>query len=348
MQLMRQIKDYNFDFNIILDKHKKPIEFSCINMKSFSDNSKITAESASVLIEEYYKARDFQFRMSQKTVDLRKIVKLNFDRCLKKQEVYAKTLKSIKNRETLKIFGELLTANIYAVEKGQTTFTTTNFYSENAEEITIPIDPTLTPAENAQKYFKKYTKEKRTFTALQEQIAQNKEELLYLDSVMTTISSCVTEADIEDIREELTEHGYLKKKAKRKGQKQKVSKPLHFISSDGFDIFVGKNNKQNDGLTLKTAENLDLWFHTKDIPGSHVIIKTGGGTPPNQTLTEAAILAAFYSKAKDSSLVPVDYVIRKHVKKPNGAKPGMVIYDNHSTAYVTPTETAVNSITKKE
>ncbi|MCL2873303.1 MAG: NFACT family protein [Defluviitaleaceae bacterium] len=347
-QLMNKIKDGKFDFNILLDKNKKPMEFSCISMELFAAYDKIEAESASELLEMYYKSRDSQFRMSQKTADLRKMVKLNFDRCVKKQDVYEKTLKGIENRDRLKVYGELLTANIYAIEKGMNTFTTVNFYSEDGEEITIQLDPTKTPAENAQKYFKRYTKEKRTFIALKDQMKQNKEELAYLDSVMTMISSCNDEADIEDIREELTDNGYLKKKPKRKGQKQKTSKPMHFISSDGFDIYIGKNNKQNDELTLKFAESLDIWFHTKDIPGSHVIVRTGGETPPNKTLTEAATLAAYYSKAKESSLVPVDYVIKKHVKKPNGAKPGMVIYDNHSTAYVTPTEEAVSEIVKKE
>jgi len=343
--LMNEIKSSKFNFSILLDKNKKPIEFSCIEMKSFESYDKISVESASELLEMYYKSRDLQLRMSQKTADLRKLIKLNFDRCIKKQDVYEKTFKSIENRDRLKVYGELLTANIYAVEKGMDSFTTVNFYSENAEEITIPLDTTLTPAENAQRYFKKYTKEKRTHAALLTQMKQNKEELLYLDSVMTMVSACIDEADIEDIREELTENGYLKKRPlKRKGMQKKLSKPMHFVSSEGFDIYIGKNNKQNDELTLRFAENLDIWLHTKDIPGSHVIIKTNGETPPNQTLTEAATLAAFYSKAKSSSLVPVDYVIKKHVKKPNGAKPGMVIYDNHSTAYVTPTEEAVLGI----
>ena len=345
-QLMDDVKNGKFSFCIILDKNKKPVEFTCIDMTLFLSNDKIEAESPSELLELYYKSKDSQVRMSQKTVDLRKMVKLNIDRCVKKQDVYEKTLKSIANREKLKVYGELITANIYAIEKGAASFTTTNFYSENGEEITIQLDTTMTPAENAQRYFKRYTKEKRTFIALQDQMKQNKEELAYLDSVMTMISSCNDEADIEDIREELTENGYLKKRPKRKGLKQKASKPLRFISSDGFDIYVGKNNKQNDELTLRFAENLDIWFHTKEIPGSHVIVKTNGITPPNKTLTEAAILAAYYSKAKDSSLVPVDYVIKKHVKKPNGAKPGMVIYDHHNTAYVTPSEAAVSEITE--
>jgi predicted ribosome quality control (RQC) complex YloA/Tae2 family protein len=342
--LMKDIKAELFSFNIILDDNKKPLEFSCVDVTMLSLKEKIYAEAASELLEMYYKSRDTSFRMSQKSIDLRKMVKLNIDRCLKKQDVYEKTFKSISNREQLKVSGELLTANIYAVEKGMTTFTTLNFYSEGGEEITIQLDPTMSPSENAQRYFKRYTKEKRTFAALQEQIKQNSEEISYLDSVMTMISSCAEEADIEDIREELTQNGYLKRKPKKKGQKQRESKPMKFTSSDGYDIYVGKNNKQNDDLTLKFADSHDVWLHTKEIPGSHVIIKTGGMQPPNQTLTEAAILAAFYSKAKDSSLVPVDYVIKKHVKKPGGAKPGMVIYDNNKTAYVTPTEDAVASI----
>ncbi len=345
-EIMADVESGKFTPEIIFNEAGKPIEFSCVNMTLLEANERKSFENVSELLEVYYKTKDNIYRITQKSVDIRKIVQQNIERCIKKKELYDKTLKSISGRDTLRLYGELITANIYAVEKGTTSFTTVNFYDEDCKEITIRLDPTLTPSENAAKYFKKYNKEKRTFIALQDQIAQNDEELLYLETVLSTISTSADEQDIEEIREELAESGFVKKRRAQKGQKQKKSKPMHFVSSDGFDIYVGKNNKQNDELTLRFAEALDLWFHTKEIPGSHVIIKTNGETPPNQTLNEAANLAAFYSKAQNSSLVPVDYVIKKFVKKPNGARPGMVIYDNYKTAYVTPIEELINSMKK--
>ncbi len=209
-----------------------------------------------------------------------------------------------------------------------------NFYSENFEEIEIRLDPNLTPAENAQKYFKKYNKEKRTFIALQDQIKQNNDELLYLESVLLSVSSCCDEYDIKEIRTELFKQGFLKRPKNNKHNKQKNNKkanPLHYISSDGFDIYVGKNNTQNDELTLRFAKPLDMWFHTKDIAGSHVIVVSNNKNIPNSTLNEAANLAAYYSKASTSSLVPVDYTLKKFVKKPNGSKPGMIINKYNTT-----------------
>ena len=224
-----------------------------------------------------------------------------------------------------------------------------NFYSENFEEVEIRLDPNLTPAENAQKYFKKYNKEKRTFIALQEQIKQNNEELLYLESVLNSVQTCSDEYDIKEIRAELAEQGFLKRQKNNKNNKQKSNKkakPLHFISSDGFHIYVGKNNTQNDELTLRFAKSLDMWFHTKDIAGSHVIVVSEGKEIPNSTLNEAANLAAYYSKATNSSLVPVDYTLKKFIKKPNGAKPGMVIYETNKTAYITPDEKLIEHMEK--
>ncbi len=337
--LVKSIKDGNFEYNIFFDAKNKPFEFSAIVVTHFSEYEKKHFNMISQLLEYYYSERDTIFRISQKTADIRKIINSNIERCVKKKELYQRTLKSIENRNALKICGELLTAHIYSIEKGMTKFTTQNYYDENNSEITIRLDPSLTPAENAQRYFKKYNKEKRTFAALQEQIVQNNEELNYLEGVLSSLTTCAThinEADILDIREELAESGFVKKKKAQKGQKPKKSKPMHFVSSEGFDIYVGKNNKQNDELTLKFADSNDIWFHTKDIAGSHVIVKINGKTPSDVTLNEAANLAAYYSKARESSNVPVDYTVRKNVKKPSGAKPGMVIYENYKTAYITP------------
>ncbi len=213
-------------------------------------------------------------------------------------------------------------------------------------EIDITLDPTKTPSENAQKYFSRYNKAKRTLAALEVQEKQNNEELLYLESVLNAIESASDDADLSEIRTELAESGFVRRQAPKKGApRPKKAKPLHFISSDGYDIFVGKSNLQNDELTLRTADSNDLWLHTKDIPGSHVIIKTNGtGTASDATLEEAANLAAHFSKAKNSSMVPVDYTLRKNVKKPNGAKPGMVIYLTNRTIYVTPDESKVKEM----
>ena len=204
----------------------------------------------------------------------------------------------------------------------------------------------MEPSENAQKYFKRYNKEKRTFAALQEQTETTTKEREYLQVLLHTLSTCRDEADIEQIREELAESGYAKKRKKAAAKPPKAHL-LRYVSSDGADIFVGKNNKQNDELTLRLADNRDVWLHVKDIPGSHVLIKTGGGVPSDTALTEAAQLAAYYSKAKGGSNVPVDYTLRKNVRKPSGAKPGMVIYDNHRTLFVTPDEEVVKGLEPK-
>ena len=241
---------------------------------------------------------------------MRRLVISNIERCVKKKDIQLKTLDDIKDKEVWKMKGELLTSNIYAVQKGMTSFTTINFYDEQMPEITIALDPTLTPVENAQKYFNKYNKAKRTQTALGPQIKQNEEELEYLEGVLVAIESATDEMDLNEIRDELAEEGFMKKRKQPFGkmQKQKKSKPMHYISSDGYHIYVGKSNIQNDELTLKFAEPTDIWLHTKNIPGSHVIVKTNGeNTLPDQTLLEASNLAAFNSKGKNSSNVAVDY-----------------------------------------
>ena len=300
-------------------------------------------DSPSKMLETFYSHRDEAYRISQKTADLRKLVTTHQERCRKKTFMYDKTLEEIKDRDTLRIKGELLTSYMHMVERGANKFTAQNYY--DGTEIEISIDATLSPSENAQKYFKKYNKQKRAFTALQEQIATNQEDLAYLDSVAVAMEHVTDEADIAEIRAELAEQGFAKKRTNSKNNKNKKAskqaKPLHYTSSDGYDMYVGKKNTQNDYLTLRFASPRDIWLHTKDIPGSHVIIVTQGKELPESTILEAANLAALHSKAKNSSQVPVDYVARKHVRKPNGAKPGFVIYDYHKTVYVTPKEVKV-------
>lgn len=335
----------NYAPGLAYDQYGKILDFAPYKMTRFKGLEIKSFDTMSELIEFYYAHKDFVYRMNQKTQDLKHLINSNIERCVRKKEIQHRTLKEIENRDIYQLYGELLTANIYSIKKGMTSVTLPNYYSEKMEEVTIPLDGELTPSENAQKYFKKYNKEKRTFAAMQEQIAANDEELEYLESVLTSVETCQDEQDIKDIREELRNEGYIKRIKQQKGMKSnKKSAPMHFVSSDGFDIYVGKNNKQNDELTLHFAKASDIWLHTKNIPGSHVIIVTEGKTVPDTTLTQAATLAAYYSKGQNSALVPVDYTEKRNVKKPGGAKPGLVIYTTNKTAYITPTEEAVKTI----
>lgn len=344
---MAEIKANRYQPAIYYQKeHHRIVDFAVLEMTQFAGLEKKPFDSVSALLEGFYQERDNAAHIRQKAHDMRRLVMSNIERCVKKKEIQMKTLKETKGMELWKKKGELLTANIYAVPAGVTTFRTIDYYEESMPEIEIAIDPMKSPAENAQKYFSKYNKAKRTLAALKIQQTQNDEELAYLESVLNALETAREDADLSEIRTELAESGYIRRQVQKKGmQKSKKAKPLHYISSDGYDIFVGKSNLQNDELTLRTAEPADIWMHTKDIPGSHVIIRTNGkGEVPDTTMEEAANLAAFYSKAKNSSMVPVDYTLRKNVKKPNGAKPGMVIYLTNRTIYITPDENQITQM----
>lgn len=343
-ELVEDIKANRFYPESITNKKGKTIDFSPIEMTQFNGLEIKKYTSISELIESFYANRDFAYRIGQKTQDLRKLITQNIERCIRKKDIQMQTLRSIKNRDELRLKGELLTANIYSIKKGMTTVELPNYYSENQELVAIELDSNKTPSENAQKYYKAYNKAKRTFEALKDQIKSNDEELAYLESVLTSVNNCTDEQDVKEIRRELREEGYVKKVKNQKDKSKKHSVPLHFISQDGFDIYVGKNNIQNDELTLKFARPRDIWMHTKNIPGSHVIIVANGQTIPDTTLNEGAMLSAFYSKAKNSSKVPVDYTEKKNVKKPNGSKPGFVIYETNKTAYITTSEEEIKKI----
>ncbi len=327
-------------------ENNRIVDFAVLKMEQFQGLSAKPFPSVSALLEGFYQERDTAAHIRQKAQDMRKLVINHIERCVKKKEIQLKTRRETRGMDLWKKKGELLTANIYAVPQGATTFKTIDYYEETLPEIEIALDPAKTPAENAQKYFAKYNKAKRTLAALEIQEKQNEEELVYLESVLNALESAKDAADLAEIRTELTESGFLRKQVQKKGQqRQKKAKPLRYISSDGYEILVGKSNLQNDELTLRTAEPTDLWLHTKDIPGSHVIIRTGGQSElPEATMEEAANLAAFYSKAKHSSMVPVDYTQRKNIKKPNGAKPGMVIYLTNKTIYITPDEARIQQM----
>ena len=234
------------------------------------------------------------------------------------------------------------------IEKGMESVAGQNFYEEDYPTIKIKLSPNLTPSENAQKYFKKYNKLKNAKIEISQQVELSLEEINYLENIMLSIDNCENLDELQDIKDELQKTGYIKGKvASKKIKNTLTTKPHEFLSTDGFTILVGKNNKQNDHLTLKVASSDDIWMHTKNIPGSHVIIKTEGKNVPDNTLLEGAMLAAFFSKSKMSSQVPVDYTLKKNIKKPNGAKPGMVIYETNNTIYVTPTEEFVAKLKKQ-
>ena len=343
---MQEVKAADFCPAIYYQKeNNRIVDFAVLKMQQFQGLAAKPFPSVSALLEGFYQERDNAAHIRQKAQDMRKLVTNHIERCVKKKEIQLKT-RETKGMDLWKKKGELLTANIYAVPQGVTTFKTIDYYEESMPEIEIAIDPAKTPAENAQKYFAKYNKAKRTLAALEIQEKQNNEELAYLESVLNALENAKEDADLSEIRTELAESGFIRRQAQKKGQpKPKRAKPLRYISSDGYEILVGKSNLQNDELTLRTAEPTDLWMHTKDIPGSHVIIRTNGQSElPEATMEEAANLAAFYSKAKNSSMVPVDYTQRKNIKKPNGAKPGMVIYLTNKTIYITPDEARIQQM----
>lgn len=277
----------------------------------------------------------------------RKVLQNNIERCEKKLALYADALNSGEQMEKCRLYGELLTANLHSLKSGTDTAAVDNYYADPVERIAIPLDRQLTPGENAQRYYKKYQKLKAARDMAIVQREQTLSELNYLEGQLDNLTKCTAENELSELIEELKDQGYIKRdKGGKKKMKLAASKPMHFVSSTGADIYVGKNNRQNDELTLRFASPNDIWMHTKNIPGSHVIVK-GASEQDTATMTEAALLAAYYSRARGSDNVAVDYTPRKYVKKPAGAKPGMVIYTTNKTAYVTPSEEAVAGLKER-
>jgi len=347
--LFQQIKNAEFKPIILTDSDTKKIsDFSALPIKQYSNRDIVPYESINQVLDEFYVTRDLQERIKQKSTDLLKVISNNLDRCRKKLALQQEKLKEVENREQFKLYGNLITANIYRISKGMKAVEVENFYDSACPMISIPLDPELTASENAQKYFTKYTKAKNAAETVSEQMKLTLEEIEYLESAFDLLSRAESEQDINEIRAELEEQGYVKRRDKTRLKKAEMpSKPIQFISSDGFEILVGRNNKQNDYLTLRMAHKNDLWLHTKNIPGSHTIIRVGNKKSiPDSTLFEAAVLAAYHSKGKTSSNVAVDYTTVNNVKKPSGAKPGMVIYENYKTIYVTPDEELVEKLRK--
>lgn len=302
---------------------KEPAEFSAVPYTMYEDLNARSYEQISDLLEQYYAAKNTLTRIHQKSSDLRRIVQTALERSRKKYDLQLRQLSDTKKREKFKVWGELIHTYGYGVPEGSKSMNALNYYTN--EEITIPLDETLTPQENAKRYFDKYNKLKRTFEAVSKLLSETKGEIEHLESVQTALEMALTEEDLVPIKEELTQYGYIRRKGG--GKKPKVtSKPWHYISGDGFDIYVGKNNFQNEELTFQLASGSDWWFHAKGVPGSHVIVKSGGQELPDRTFEEAGRLAAWYSKNRGGDKVEIDYVEKKHVKKPGGGKPGFVVY----------------------
>jgi predicted ribosome quality control (RQC) complex YloA/Tae2 family protein len=336
-----KLTNKEFEFCLFI-KDGSVQDFYCFNYKNLIGSDVVNYDSASSLLEAFYLEKDKMDRLNNRSSDLQKLLHVNLERCNKKIEILKETLEECGDKEKYRIYGELLTANIYNLKKGDSKAKLLNYYSEQEQYVDINLDIQKTPSQNIQAYFKKYNKLKKAEVGANLQIKNAIEEENYLQSVLTNIKNSEIYENIEDIRRELIDTGYIKSKTNSK-IKIKPTKPMHFMSSDGLDIYVGRNNIQNDFLTLKFAGKNDLWLHTKNIPGSHVIIKSNGNIP-DSSLLEGASLAAFYSKGKESSKVPVDYTIVKNVHKPGGAKPGMVIYYTNKTLYVDPVKPKITEL----
>lgn len=329
------IKQYakNPEFSVVVTD--KPFDFAFMPINQYGSLASLKEfDSPSALLDYFFYEKVRIDRIRQRSAELFKTLQNLQERAVRKAANREKELEECKDKETYRIFGDLIISNQYALKKGAPYYDLQNYYDEN-KTVRIPADVTLSPAQNAQKYYKEYRKKQIAETKLTDFIAQARQEAEYLDSVIDSLSRAETDSEISAIRTELAETGFLKRKS-FKSKNEKALKPMEYESTEGFKIFVGRNNVMNDKLTLKTAKNYDLWFHVKDTAGSHVLVQNDGREFTDKVIREAALLASYNSKAGHSSNVPVDYTIIKNVKKPAGAKPGMVIYDDYKTEFVTP------------
>lgn len=322
--IMEDINNESFTPCIITDTDGKPSDFASLVLNIYSDKMCEKYDSISVVLKEYYSRRNVYTRIRQKSTDLRKIVQTHIERDAKKLDLQQKQLKDTEKMDKYQLYGELLTAYGHSIISGSKEAVVNNYYT--GEDIKIPLDEDLSPLSNAQKYYEKYGKLKRTKEAVTLLLTQTAEELEHLESISESLEIAINEDDLMQIRQELIDCGYIKKHSNNKQKSRFKSEPFHYISSDGFDIYVGRNNYQNDELTFKFANGSDWWFHAKKMPGSHVILKTNGREVSDKAFEEAASLAAYYSKGAKNGKVEIDYVQRKEVKKPAGAKPGFVVY----------------------
>jgi predicted ribosome quality control (RQC) complex YloA/Tae2 family protein len=343
--LAGEINAGRFGAYMLADADGKPRDFSYTPICQYGSMLKLEkSESFSSLLDEFYTRRGAAERMRQRSQALTKTIKNTHDRLLRKLENQRGELKETLGRERLREFGDMITANMHAIKKGMSVFRTTDYYSEDGREVEIRLDPLKTPQQNAAKYYKDYTKAKNAEIIMKEQIALGEGELDYLKSVLEEIARAESERDLIEIRRELAQTGYVKPQKTEKKEKPPQSQPVRFQSSTGFTILVGRNNIQNETLTHKTAFKTDIWLHAQKIPGSHVIVSTNGRSPDDATLNEAAALAAYYSQARESKKVPVDYTLVKHVKKIPGGRPGMVTYTDYKTIIAEPSEELVKRL----
>lgn len=318
-------------------KSGRPLDFSFMDITQYGTAAAVRRyETFSGLLDDFYCERDRVEQVNRRAHDILNVITNAVERISRKLDSQRAELTACGDRDRLKVCGDLISSNIFRLERGASRCELESYYKEGSPVEAIELDPRLAPAANAQKYYREYRKAATRERILREQIALDEKELAYLDSVFDELSRASGESELAEIRDELTGVGYLKKHAKRAEKRPRENAPLKFRSDDGIEIMIGRNNRQNDTLTLKTADKRDLWLHTRNIPGAHVIIAAGGAKIPASTLTQAAILAACHSKAKDSAQVPVDYTLVRNIKKPSGAKPGMVIYEEFKTVFVKP------------
>lgn len=344
-ELLDHLKNKRFSPAVYLEKDK-PKAFSIYPLTHLSIYERRDFDNISELLEYYYYTKDHKERLTQKSQDLRKTVSLKLQRLVNKYGKLEKDYKNAENAEEHKLKGDLVTANLHRMQKGDKEITVQNFYDPEQKDLTIPLNVRMSPSENAQKFYKKYNKAKNALIEIRKQQIRTKREIEYLQGILTSIDHAQDLEDIEEIREELEEQHYVKSKTKGKKKKPSAAKPLAFETAEGFRVLVGKNNKQNEKITFKIAQKEDLWFHVKDQPGSHTVMLLEDQTPSEESILEAATLAAYHSKAKDATKVSVDYTERKHVKSPKGSKPGMVFYENFSTILVDALEENVKKIKK--
>lgn len=333
LRMVEDIRDGHFEPNIIY-KGKEPVEFACFPLSQYQDYRAVSYPSIFPVLETYYAEKNIVTKMRQKTVDLRKIVQNALERNVKKYQLQQKQLKDTEKKEKYRVWGELLNTYGYEVEPGAKSMEALNYYTN--EMIQIPLDETMTPQENAKKYFDKYSKLKRTKEALDTLLQETGDEIKHLESIAASLDIASSEEDLVQIKEEMMEYGYVKRK-NTGGKKVKVtSRPYHYISSDGYDIYVGKNNFQNDELSFKFASGNDWWFHAKGQPGSHVIVKSKNDELPDRTFEEAGKLAAYYSRGRQAPKVEIDYTQKKNLRKPTGGKPGFVVYYTNYSLLIEP------------
>lgn len=334
--MMEDIANGVFSPNIIYQNGSNlPMEFSALTLDCYRSSYYETYETISQVLEYFYAARSQSNRIHQKSADLRRIVQTSLERNLKKYDLQSKQLKDTEKRDKYKVWGELIHTYGYSVEHGAKEMTAWNYYDDN-KEIKIPLDPTMTPAENAKHYFEKYNKQKRTFEALQQYLAETEIEIEYLRSVSNSLDIARTENDLTQIKEELREAGYIRKRGPKDKKAKFTSKPFHYVTPDGFHLYAGRNNLQNEDLTFNFANGNDWWFHSKKAPGSHVILKQDGREIPDHVYELAGQLAAWYSSAKDAPKVEIDYIQRKQVKKVAATHPGFVIYHTNYSLMAKP------------